>query len=74
MKTIYVQEKGGQKLHLAFKNGDEVSQPLCGRTVEKYRMTINVPLAHACLNCIRLSKNTFRMKKVYNEFLDSCKI
>jgi len=39
-----------------------LSLPLCGRKKNNknythgYRMTINVPLAHACLNCLRVYK------------------
>ena len=60
----YAQEKGGQKLHLVCEAGEEykgevvrkgyLSDPLCGRRVERYRMTINLPLAHACKNCLRV--------------------
>lgn len=28
--------------------------PLCGRRTDRYRMTINVPLGHACKNCRRV--------------------
>ena len=37
-----------------------VSPPLCGRKLDNrqyqhgYRMTINAPLGHACLNCFRV--------------------
>ena len=54
----YAQEYGGQKLHLVedFGNGQVAYRALCGRNPQKrgtWRMTINVPLAHACYNCIR---------------------
>ncbi len=61
---LYAQEKSGQKLHLVAEPGEEyrgevirkghLSQPLCGRTVQGYRMNINVPLANACRNCLRV--------------------
>lgn len=61
----YAQVKGGQRLHLACEPGEEyrgevirkgyLSHPLCGRPVpDGYRMTINVPLANACRNCLRV--------------------
>lgn len=63
---IYAQEKSGQKLHLACEAGEEyrgqiirrgsLSDPLCGRKVEHYRMTINVPLGKACKNCLRVER------------------
>lgn len=61
----YAQIKAGQKLHLVCEPGEEcrgevvrkgfLSQPLCGRRAERYRMTINVPLANACKNCRRVA-------------------
>jgi hypothetical protein len=62
----YAQIKGGQKLHLVCEPGEEyygeiiragtVSAPLCkARHFNgSYRMTINVPLANACKNCLRV--------------------
>jgi hypothetical protein len=60
----YAQEYGGQKLHLvrevdpAFNRGREVEMvALCGRRPSKrgdWRMTINVPLGHACKGCLRV--------------------
>jgi len=61
----YAQFKRGQKLHLVYEPGEgfrehvvrvgTLSWPLCGRREEHgYRMTINVPLAHACKNCARV--------------------
>jgi hypothetical protein len=60
----YAQEKSGQKLHLVCEPGEEyrgeviragrLSHPLCGRKAASYRMTINMPLAHACKNCVRV--------------------
>ena len=62
----YAQFKGGQKLHLVCEPGEgkddqnivragELSWPLCGRCGGGgYRMTINVPLANACMNCQRV--------------------
>lgn len=61
---LYAQIKAGRKLHLIHEAGEEhrgevihkghVSQPLCGRKADGYRMTINVPLGHACKNCRRV--------------------
>lgn len=60
----YAQIKAGQKLHFVYEPGegwgeqiiraDTLSLPLCGRRADHYRMTINVPLAHACQNCQRV--------------------
>lgn len=66
---IYAQIKGGNKLHLACEPGEEyhgevvragyVSAPLCGTPafIGAYRMTINLPLANACKNCLRVWKS-----------------
>lgn len=61
----YAQIKSSQKLHLVCEAGEEyrgkvirkgyLSAPLCGRdSSDGYRMTINVPLGHACQNCQRI--------------------
>ena len=62
----YAQVQGGQKLHLVYEAGEgvdqtrlipagRVSNPLCGRRAPTgYRMTINVSLANACKNCLRV--------------------
>lgn len=61
----YAQVAGGQKLHLVCEPGEKlrgewipagrISLPLCNRSVPRgYRMTINVPLANACHNCLRV--------------------
>lgn len=50
----YAQIKSGQKLHVVFEAEDRYSQPLCGRRAKSYRMTSNVPFAHACQNCQRI--------------------
>ena len=62
----YAQVEPGQKLHLVYEAGEgvsadklipkgRVSNPLCGRRVANgYRMTINMPLASACENCLRV--------------------
>lgn len=66
---IYAQISGGNKLHLACEPGEEyrgevirkdyISAPLCRTPAFKgrYRMTINVPLGHACKTCRRLAAN-----------------
>ena len=62
---IYAQVEGGQKLHLVYEAGEgvdsfhlipkgRVSNPLCNRPFDSYRMTINMPLANACKNCLRV--------------------
>ena len=55
----YAQEYSGQKLHLVrdYGRGYVGARALCGRTCEgrgEWRMTINVPLANACKNCVRV--------------------
>ena len=62
----YAQIKAGQRLHIVREPGEEyqgevvrigkLSQPLCWRRTNRYRyrMTINVPLANACKNCVRI--------------------
>jgi hypothetical protein len=65
--VTYAQIKGGHKLHIVYEAGEGkdgnivragfVSAPLCGAAVPSgYRMTINVPLANACLNCVRIER------------------
>lgn len=65
----YAQISGGNKLHLACEPGEVywgkviragyISAPLCRTSAFRgnYRMTINVPLAHACKNCLRVERN-----------------
>ena len=64
----YMQIKGSQKLHLVYEPGEGVdpkrlipagyvSAPICGRGFDEngqFRMTINVPLGHACRRCLRV--------------------
>lgn len=62
----YAQYRPGQKLHLVYEPGEghgftvrrgDLSWPLCGRREHGgYRMTINLPLAHACHNCLRVAQ------------------
>lgn len=58
----YAQIKSGLKLHIVCEAGEEyrgevigpghLSNPLCGQPVSNgYRMTVNVPLGHACRKC-----------------------
>lgn len=59
----YAQEFGGQKLHLVEESIDNQTnqrvisnKALCGRTPSKrgqWRMTINLPLGHACKKCVK---------------------
>lgn len=53
---IYAQIHRGNKLHLVFEAENRMSQPICGIRTDGYRMTSNVPLAHACHNCLRIYK------------------
>lgn len=69
----YAQIKPGQKLHLVFSSEGYVSNPLCGIKATSYRMTINVPLGHACKNCQRVHSLNGG-KRVKNSFLESLKI
>jgi hypothetical protein len=63
----YAQIVAGNKLHLVYEAGEgknrdslvpagHMSAPLCNSHFYngKFRMTINVPLAHACKNCLRI--------------------
>ena len=61
----YAQIKAGNKLHIVYEAGEgrdpqhlipagQISLPLCGQHVEKYRMSINVPLGHCCIRCVRV--------------------
>jgi hypothetical protein len=59
MNLRYAQEYGGQQLHLVTNYGDGkvAFRAACGRTPARrgtWRMTINVPLGHACKNCLRV--------------------
>ncbi len=57
IKCTYAQEKGGQKLHIVpVVSGGVSNTALCGKHVAHWRMTINVPLAHACQNCVRIDR------------------
>jgi hypothetical protein len=59
----YAQFSAGNKLHLVCEPGEEyrgtvirigeLSWPLCGLRVKpNYRMTVNMPLSHACRRCL----------------------
>ena len=51
----YAQIKSGLKLHLVHEYDDNtVGQPICGMYAPNYHMSINLPLGHACKNCIRV--------------------
>ncbi len=56
----YAQRTSGAKLHLvrAYGDGSVDARALCGMVPSpargNWRMTINVPLAHACRSCTRL--------------------
>lgn len=55
----FAQEYGGQKLHLVgIVDGGVAWTALCGRQPEKrghWRMTINLPLGHACKRCWKIA-------------------
>ncbi len=55
----FAQEYSGQRLHFvdSFADGSVSLRGFCGRNPSRrgnWRMTINVPLAHACRNCLRV--------------------
>jgi hypothetical protein len=60
---IWAQIRGGGKMHLALEAGEkmrgevlrDLSPPLCGARLKgDYRMVCNLPLGHACKNCLRV--------------------
>jgi len=67
--VIWAQIKDGNKLHLACEPGEEyygdiiraghLSAPLCHTRAftGHYCMSINVPLGHACQNCVRIAES-----------------
>lgn len=63
MFARFVQEYGGQKLHIAKADANDKtvsSRAICGRTCDKrgnWGMTINMPLASLCRNCNRVARN-----------------
>ncbi len=65
----YLQIKGENKLHLVFEYKGFISHPICGRKIPKsgYKMTINVPLGHACKKCQQISNS--KLKEKEKEFL-----
>ena len=53
----YAQHKMGQKLHLVDEiNGRTMLTSLCGRTVDSWRLTINLPMGRACMACQRVAR------------------
>lgn len=72
----YAQIRAGQRLHLVCEPGEQwpgqeivragsLGQPICGRlTIVGYLMTCNLPLAHACRNCLRVFEAHHKMKGV----------
>ena len=63
----YAQISSGNKLHLVYEPGEgkddqhivrsgHLSSPICGTAhfSGHYRMTCNLPLGHACKNCLRV--------------------
>ena len=68
---IYAQIASGRKMHLAYEPGEgpddasivragSLSWPLCGLRPPSYRMTCNLPLGHACGNCLRVWRRRYR--------------
>ncbi len=63
MFARFVQEYGGQKLHIAEADTNNKTvnvRAICGRDCNKrgrWRMSINVPLANLCRNCSRFARN-----------------
>lgn len=67
----YAQVASGQRLHLVCEAGEEtpdgeviragfLSAPLCHRPWSRsYRMTVNLPLGHACKNCLRVYRSRY---------------
>lgn len=58
MEIRYAQHKAGQRLHIVpVIDGHTVTNTaLCGKHVDHWRMTINVPLANCCQNCMRVDR------------------
>lgn len=69
----YAQEKSGQKLHIVAAFGDDTvsTEALCGKKVTHWRMTINMPLAHCCKNCVRVDRlnGRNRLKEIIQKVL-----
>lgn len=59
----YAQERIGQKLHIVqrYPQG-AVSDPLCGRHIKRWRMTINMPMGWTCKNCLRILRKRRAME------------
>ena len=68
----YAQVKSGQKLHLVFElHNESLTNPICGRKVEGYRMTINLPLGNACKNCQkRANSKSFSINQFIRKYYD----
>lgn len=73
--TRYAQEKSGQRLHIVpTLGGDSVANTaLCGKHVDHWRMTVNVPLANCCRNCMRVDRlnGLNRAKLIIRQALES---
>lgn len=66
----YIQHRGGNKLHIAFEIEGGLTQPVCGRVFDKYRMSINVPLGNACKNCCkRINSKSFNQNEFIKKYL-----
>lgn len=66
----YAQIKSGLQLHLVYElPTGGVTQPICGKRADKFRMIINVPLAHACKNCQKvINSQNFNENKFIAEY------
>lgn len=50
----YAQYKSGLKLHIVHTRDDEPElRAICGFTVPRWRMTINIPLNACCKRCAK---------------------
>ena len=59
----YAQAKGGQRSHIVpVLSGDVLNTALCGRHVDHWRMTCNMPLAYCCRNCMRVNRRRGRQR------------
>ena len=55
----YAQHQAGQKLHIVPVLSGETNMAdtaLCGKHVDYWRRTVNVPLGYCCKNCTRVNR------------------
>lgn len=66
----YIQQKGGQKLHLAYELENGFTQPVCGRKFKSIRASFNLPLGNSCKKCRqRLNSPKFNKKEFIIPYL-----